>query len=146
MSLIFQPAYWCGTKQNLSRDREGSAIGMESTDERADKFEPEPQNIQAGIQIRGLTKKFSKGFCRGADKEKVCVLKLKLKFYEVNLVVDDCFTLIRVSRKNILFITLQKQYEKEGCTGIVEIMTVSGSFVSCSAGLIKNAAVIKNYP
>ena len=78
MSLIFQPAYWCGTKQNLSRDREGSAIGMESADERADKFEPEPQNLQAGIQIRGLTKKFSKGFCGGADKEKVFVLKCEI--------------------------------------------------------------------
>ena len=88
MSLILQPAYWCGTKQNLSRDREGSAIGMESADERADKFEPEPQNLQAGIQIRGLTKKFSKGFCRGADKEKVCILKCEI--HEVNLVVNDC--------------------------------------------------------
>ena len=82
MSLILQPAYWCGTKQNLSRDREGSAIGMESADERADKFEPEPQNLQAGIQIRGLTKKFSKGFCGGADKEKVCVL-LSVKFVKL---------------------------------------------------------------
>lgn len=45
---------------------------MQSSDEHSDKFEPEPQNLQAGIQIRGLTKLYPAGGRCSGKKDKVC--------------------------------------------------------------------------
>lgn len=71
--MLLQPSYWCGTKQDLSRNRGSSSVAMDTVDPiNSGKFESEPQNLQAGIQIRGLTKKF-KG--RGNSKEKVCYIQ-----------------------------------------------------------------------
>lgn len=51
-SLLFQPSYWCGTTKNR-RIR-----GAEPSSTRGGFTEEEPRGLEAGIQIRNLTKQF----------------------------------------------------------------------------------------
>lgn len=65
MSLsCVQPSYWCGTRQDRQRrgtitvsnegdtDSRGGELGREEN------FEADPRNLEPGIQIQNLTKRF----------------------------------------------------------------------------------------
>ena len=51
---VFQPSYWCGTKPDHSLNYVNTHTGG-----RTMFFEDEPVDVVAGIQIKGLSKKFT---------------------------------------------------------------------------------------
>ena len=59
-NYFLQPSYWCGTKQHEPViDHRGSKVGVAADKKgQSEFFESEPVNLEAGIQIKSLTKMF----------------------------------------------------------------------------------------
>ncbi|XP_067952133.1 phospholipid-transporting ATPase ABCA3-like [Watersipora subatra] len=73
--FLFLPSYWCGTRQNAGRHRATSTTTVDGySEQNSDYFEEEPRNLDAGIEIRNLTKKFG--------SKKVAVNNLSLNMYD----------------------------------------------------------------
>lgn len=68
--VLSQPSYWCGTKQETLPGLSKSRVSMQDiTIKSSEYFEAEPVNLNAGIQVKGLTKKFK---AKGTDKVHKC--------------------------------------------------------------------------